>query len=73
MCTTIFINDSDSCETVGEMKAKLNVFDEQIVENIGYLSASSFDCLCCIDIPATLQNANIPFTTDGVDYFVTKK
>lgn len=78
MCTEIkVLSVVDELETVGDFIGYLSklVHDKQISMNdivldARYSSINMNDCLCCIDIPATLKKNNIGYYFNGVHYLI---
>lgn len=70
MCERIFW-DGEEIETQGQFKAKLGDKAKSLAQ---FFDPEEFDeyCLCPVDIHRILTICEIPFETDGYDYFVPK-
>ena len=69
MCSVI-INGKDVIEYVKDLKTIVN----DIVIDRRYKTASDNDCLCTVDIPATLQKAGIDYIeANSMEYYIVQK
>ena len=69
MCTQIRF-DGDWLETVGELREVLSLIEWDRVYSPPFRDSQ---CLCCVDVPATMKANGLSFTEEMGDYVVEVK